>query len=503
MNESRKPIEGIEVGKKRTALVVDLNNFAHYPTLAVGYLVAALRNGGYEVRVLSPLAFRLPTMPERQETWWEYAQRRVFFSTHPAIVGMRDVLAAGRRKWLTRADPRLSAEASRVIDELRPDVVLLSAYLDFGDAVRDIAQGAASRGVPVLLGGPAFNMGKVADEWLRMPGLTAIVAAEVDTSLPQLVDAVLDGADISGFPGVYLPDQRRGPIAHPLLSMDALPIPDLVDFPWQLYPNKIIPVMTGRGCNWGNCTFCSDVKVVNGLSFRSRPVEAVLNELEEQATRYKTKDVIFLDIKLNSDLAMWRGIIDGFQDRLPGGRWIGTVHVQASGENGLTRDELYAAARAGLTRMSFGFETGSQRLNNSMSKGTRIERTSQFLADAHAAGISVRATAMLGYPGETADDIGETVRFIDSHGHLLDRIRINRFTPLPGTRFHELYERDPGRFPGVTDLRWDFRLRRGALRYTPASAPEYRKATVRLLQAVHRINRRPLRPAAAVFDGLM
>lgn len=491
------------MSRRRRVLVVDLNNFARYPTLAVGYLVGALRRSGHEVGLLSPLAFRLPTMPERRETWWHYAQRRAHFSTHPAIVGMRDVLAAGRRSWTTRSNPRVTAEASRVMDELRPDVVLLSAYLDYGSSVRQLAEVAHSRGVPILLGGPAFNLREVADEWLGLPGLTAIVAAEVDISLPELVDAVLSGADLSVFPGVHLPDGRRGPVAHPLVNLGALPIPDFSDFPWQLYPSRIIPIMTGRGCNWGHCTFCSDVKVVNGLSFRSRRVEAVLDELEQQATRYATKDVIFLDIKLNSDLAMWRGIIDGFQKRLPGGRWIGTVHVQAQGESGLTRDELYAAARAGLTRISFGLETGSQRLNETMAKGTSIKRISRFLADAHGAGISVRATAMLGYPGETADDIDQTVRFLELHQPFLDRIRMNRFTPLPGTSFQALYERKPERFPGITDLRWDFRLRRGKYRYVPASQRAYRKAKKRLLQTVYRINRRPLRPGAEAFDGLL
>jgi radical SAM superfamily enzyme YgiQ (UPF0313 family) len=491
------------VSKVPTALVVDLNNLARYPTLAVGYLVAALRGGGFEVGLLSPFATRLSTMPERQETWWQYAQRRVFFSTHPAIIRTRDALAAGRRSWVTRADPRLTEEAGRLMDELRPDVVLLSAYLDFGAAVRRIAEVARSRGVPVLLGGPGFNMPEVANEWLDIPGLTAIVAAEVDNSLPEVVEAVLKGDDLATFPGVYLPDGRRGPTAQPLKRLDALPVPDLTDFPWHLYPNRIIPIMTGRGCSWGHCTFCSDVKVVNGLTFRARPIEAVLDELEAQGARHRTKDVIFLDIKLNSSLAMWRGIVDGFQERLPGGRWIGTVHVQAPGDNGLTGDELRSAARAGLTRLSFGLETGSQRLNNAMAKGTRIERISQFLADAHGAGISLRATAILGYPGETADDIDQTTRFLDAHRTFLDRICMNRFTPLPGTRFHQLYDQAPERFGGITNLRWDFRLRRGNYRYTPASDRAYRKARARLLEAVYRINKRPLRPGAEVFDGLM
>jgi anaerobic magnesium-protoporphyrin IX monomethyl ester cyclase len=491
------------VSDRARALVVDLNNFARYPTLAVGYLVASLTRGGYDVELLSPFATRLPTMPERRETWWDHAQRRVFFATHPAVLPFHDVLARRRRSWVTRADSKLMREASHAMDEFRPDVLLLSAYLDYGAAVRDLAKEARARHVPVILGGPAFNMPEVAERWLRIPGVTAIVAAEVDHTLPQLVDTLLGDGDLSTYPGVYLPDGRRGPVAHPLRNLDDLPVPDLSQFPWGLYPNKIIPVMTGRGCSWANCTFCSDVKVVNGLSFRSRPVAAVLDEIQQQSRRYGTADVIFLDIKLNSELEMWRGIIESFQECLPGGRWIGTVHVAGHGENGLTRAELSAAARAGLTRISFGLETGSQRLNNAMAKGTSLERTSQFLVDAHAAGISVRGTAILGYPGETAEDIEETVAFLTSHQRFLDRIRMNRFTPLPGTRFHELYERHPERFEGLTRLSWDFDLRRGSYRYEPAGDRRYRHAKKRLLRAVHEINRRSLRPTAAQFDGLM
>jgi hypothetical protein len=36
------------------ALLVDLNNFGRYPTLAIGYLVASLRAADYDVEVLSP-----------------------------------------------------------------------------------------------------------------------------------------------------------------------------------------------------------------------------------------------------------------------------------------------------------------------------------------------------------------------------------------------------------------------------------------------------------------
>jgi anaerobic magnesium-protoporphyrin IX monomethyl ester cyclase len=419
------------------------------------------------------------------------------------MVRTHELGRAWRSRWLARPQPRVIEETSRALDERRPDVLLMSAYVDHYPSVRVLAALAAKRNVPVLLGGPVFNIPEIAREWLDIPGLTALVGGEMDLTLPALVADVVEGNDLTQHHGVVLPDGRRSAPAPPLQALDALPVPDFSDFPWDKYPTRVIPVMTGRGCSWGNCLFCGDVKTANGRTFRSRPVEAVLDELEEQSARYGTKDVIFLDIKLNSNLEMWRGIIDGFQKRLPGGRWIGTVHVQATGENGLSADELYAARRAGMLRTNFGLETGSQRLNNAMAKGTSLDATSQFIRDAYAAGISVRTTAMLGYPGETSSDIDASIRFLEEHEGRLDRVRLSRFKAIPGTRFHELYERRPSRFPGVTHFQWNFRYARARYRYAPATDRGYRRSKARLLGVIHRINRTPLRPGAEVFDGLM
>jgi radical SAM superfamily enzyme YgiQ (UPF0313 family) len=321
-------------------------------------------------------------------------------------------------------------------------------------------------------------------------------------TLPRIVTAVVEGGDLTRYPGVFLPDERRGPSAPPLHRLDELPVPDFDDFPWDRYPDRVIPVMTGRGCSWARCQFCSDVVSANGRGFRSRPVDAVLDELAEQSGRYRSRDFVFLDIKLNSDLAMWRGVIDGFQARVPGGRWIGSVHVQR-GENGLTRDELAAAHDAGLTRMTFGLESGSQSLNDSMAKGTNLDRISQFIRDAHGAGISVRTTMMLGYPGETAEDVRKTVGFLERHQSLLDRIRLSRFKAIPATPFHARYARSSERFPELRRFAWNFRFARAHYEYGPAREAGYRRATTRLLGLVHEINRRPLRPGAEIFDGLM
>lgn len=484
-------------------LFVDLNNYARFPTLAIGYLVASLRQAGVDVEVLTPLSHGMPpTEREWRETWRDDLRRRAYMTSHPLFQRVQPWARNRYVNWTQRPHPIVIEQTAAALKERTPDVLLLSAYLDHYPSVQELGSIAVRHGVPVVLGGPAFNQIATARTWLDTPGLTAIVGAESDHSLPDLVAAAARGDELTNFPGVLLPDGRSGPPPAPLADLAGLPIPDFSDFPWERYPHRILPLMTGRGCEWGRCLFCSDVTSVNGRTFRSRPPAEVLDELTTNGARHAVRDAIFLDIKLNSDLQMWRTILETYQQCMPGGSWIGTVHV-GRGENGLSRQEMTAAAASGMKRVSFGLETGSQRLNDRMAKGTDVDGMARFISAAYDAGISVRTSMMSGYPGETSADIDETTRFLAAHEQQLDRVRLSRFKATPGTRFQEFYDADNSKFPGISSLDWNPRLGRANYVYKPAGSRQYRRAKARLLRAVHRINRKPLRDGAEQFDGLM
>ena len=485
-------------------LIVDLNNFARYPTLAIGCLVAPLRAAGFQVEVLSPLANGAPAMVhEQRETWLEPLKRRLSFSTHPLMQRLHEPLRAIHARHHFRAHaPTLSQLQARLARDA-PDIILLSAYLEHLPTVAWIGQQARAQRIPVLLGGPAFTQPQTLQAWQQLEGITAIFAGEADFVIVELVRTLLQGGDISVWPGISVAGTDSRPALPPLLALDRLPVPDFSDFPWERYPHRIIPVMTGRGCSWNVCTFCSDVITGNGRSFRSRPLARVLAELRQQAERYQGRDFIFLDLKLNSNLTIWRGLIDNMQQTVAGARWIATVHVDGQGDNGLDAKTLQAARASGLTRISFGLETGSQALVRRMGKGTRVERNARFIQDAYQAGLSVRCSMMLGYPGETVADLVATRDFLEAHQLQLDRIRPARFKAIPGTRFEKLYRHRPGRFAGFELLGWDYRLGRADYRNHPASDPAYRRIKRDILALIHAINSRPLRDEARQFDGLM
>ena len=484
-------------------LFVDLNNFAAYPTLAVGYLIQSLRLAKYEVELLSPLALGVPAFArDHEENWKDQLLRRMYFSSHPLLNRLHDTLRNTHSKWQSRPHPLMIKEIHQAIAK-RPQAILISAYLSQYEMCVEIGKVAKAAGIPVLLGGPFFNLSKVTKEWLDIEGIDAIVGGEVDFSIGDIVQTLVNKGDLSQHKGVFLADGKGGEVVPPLTELSRLPVPDFTDFPWDKYPHHIIPTMTGRGCSWGACTFCGDVISANGRTFRSRGIESVLNELEQQSRTHNSKDFIFLDIKLNSDLEVWDGLIDHFQERVPGGRWIGTVHVNHKGENGLSKERLFEAKKSGLTRVSFGLETASQSLLDEMKKGTRIEDCSEFILDAHAAGISVRTSMMQGFPGETVDDLRETNAFLEKHFHALDRVRLSLFKPLPDTPFDRMYQKKPEKYISLTQFKWDYRLARGLYRYQPNREKAYRIEKRKLLKLVYGINKKPLSDDAQQFNGMM
>ena len=483
--------------------LVDLNNFSTFPTLAVGILVASLRNAGHEVEVVVPLAYDVPAAErERRERWIDDFKRRLHLSTRRDLRVVRD-RARDLRQWWNHRPHRVVLRETRRVLETGADIILLSAYLQHYRTVVEIGKLAKERRVPLLLGGPAFNIEPTADAWRGVPGLAALVGGEVDLTLPEIVETVVAKGDLLRFPGVLLPDGRRSGEAPPLRDLDAVPVPDFTDFPFDRYRMRVIPVMTGRGCQWNRCVFCNDIVTASGRTFRTRSVESVLFEIEEQMRRHEATNFLFLDLKLNSYPAMLRGIAENIRRHVPGAQWVGTVHVDTRKDNGLAFGDLRSYVKAGMRRVSFGLESGSQRLLDAMDKGCEVDRNEQFIREAAEAGLSVRCTMFKGFPGETAEDLVMTAKFLERCSDWLDRIRFNDFSLLENTKIMKQVREEPETIPGLRVLRDEPRRCRTEYENIDTRSRAYRRAKSRVLDIVHRINRRPVRRTARAFDGLM
>lgn len=484
-------------------LLVDLNNFAHYPSIAVGQLTANLRQHDHEVEVFSPLAHGVESLPrERVESPWNALEQRISFSTRPGIDRPRRALGRLRRVWRERKE-HSALPAFRSALQQHYDLLLISAYTDRLPVVRDMCQLAEESDLPVVIGGPIFSQAEVARAWTQLPGVRAVVGAEFGRRIHEFCLAVLEQRPLSTTPGVFTPDGQEGPIPPAERALDDLPFPDYSDFPWDAYQQRVIPIQMGRGCGWGRCRFCGDIVTANGRGFRSRSVRRVLDEMKQQSELHSSRDFTFLDLKINSDPAAWRALIAGIAEELPDSRWIASVHVQDGVDNGLSAKDLRAAREAGLVRVTFGMESGSQRVLDSMDKGTSVEGNKRFVHQAAAEDLSVRTTIIQGYPGERAADLAATADLLEELEEPLDRVRVNRLNVLEGTMLAGDLDGSADPELAIHSIGWEHEWARSHYVHAREQERDYRDAMRRMLRAAHRINRRAIRETAQAFHGLM
>jgi radical SAM superfamily enzyme YgiQ (UPF0313 family) len=99
------------------------------------------------------------------------------------------------------------------------------------------------------------------------------------------------------------------------------------------------------------------------------------------------------------------------------------------------QDLLQGMKESGCFRIWYGAESGSQKVLDSMTKGTTVEQVRKAARATQQAGIQAGFFILLGYPDETTADIRKTI-------NLLKETRPDVFGtsvafPMKGTAFYE------------------------------------------------------------------
>jgi radical SAM superfamily enzyme YgiQ (UPF0313 family) len=149
---------------------------------------------------------------------------------------------------------------------LKADLVGISAMTSYVNRGYEIADRFRAGGTPVVMGGvhPSFMPREA------LQHCDAVVIGEVEL----VIDKLLDDLDHGAMQGLYKSD-----VLLPMVGM-RMPRYDLLKK--HRYVNRTF-VQTSRGCHQG-CTFCAE-PLMNGLKFRYRPVDEVIEEMENCGSR--------------------------------------------------------------------------------------------------------------------------------------------------------------------------------------------------------------------------
>jgi len=282
-----------------------------------------------------------------------------------------------------------------------------------------------------------------ADAYLHN-GVDFVLRGEAEQTLVDLCSAILSGQSHLDIPGLVFLDKTGYTIqsankAPNNASWSTLPKParELIDLePYRqawtsAHGHFSANVVASRGCPY-RCNWCA--KPISGNKFQIRPARSVAAEIRELKEMYGVQHIWFGD----DVFALNHHWVQDFADEIEAMQCALPFKIQSRADL-LTHTTVTGLKRAGCAEIWMGVESGSQKVLNAMDKGLRVSDV--VTARSRLADEGIRACYFLqfGYPGETWEDIQQTIALVRSTRP--DDIGISFSYPLPGTVFYErVYE---------------------------------------------------------------
>ena len=338
----------------------------------------------------------------------------------------------------TFRDPKDFEEALR---RVRPKIVGIYANIITRENVFKMAAMAKAAGVEfVVCGGPD------APEWSDLyfsNGIDIIGTNEGERTLEALIPWLNERGmqGLEEFPGIIIPRNGRSfrtPPRAVITDLDALPWPDrnvlVMEDYFKAWKSKhgetSVSLITARGCPF-HCAWCSSE--VFGHSHRQRSPGNVVDEMLMLKQKY-SPDIMWISddvLTINRKWSMQ------FFDEI---RRRGAAHPYEclSRVDLVDREILRGMKESGCFRIWYGAESGSQKVLDSMTKGTTIEQVRTAARVTQEVGMQAGFFILLGYPDESTSDLRKTIDLLKETKP--DVFGTSVAFPMKGTEFYRRVE---------------------------------------------------------------
>ncbi|MEK6744867.1 MAG: radical SAM protein [Nitrospirota bacterium] len=401
----------------------------------ISFLGAVLKQHGHEVKVFDTAFLKVDP---------DFDQRYLHSESHG---GSREMDKAGLQIFkktaytiedLVKNDPVVTyqAEFQRTIDSFSPDLIAISSMTSTFDFAMSLVRSVRHHAL-VAVGGVHATI--ATDDVLSQKEVDIACIGEADDVFAELCDLMQAGKDHTAVRSMCfrMPDGsiKRNPLA-PRVDLDRLPCPDwgLFDvrhlyrpFVGHIYKGSFY--VQSRGCPQ-QCTYCINSTVAKMTSgsrdyFRlQRPAVTIahLTELKERhsATWYKFADDSFLLPPLSH-----------LEELAAGLKPLGIQFGCSVMPNTITEEKVRMAKDMGCVAMSVGVESGNAGIRRMIKRNYNDEQLVKNLHMIQDHGIRLSTFNIIGFPGETRENVFETIELNRRIGTTASNVYI--LYPYPGT----------------------------------------------------------------------
>ncbi len=291
----------------------------------------------------------------------------------------------------------------------------------------------------VVIGGPHPTV--MPEESIQNPYIDFVVRGEGEETLLELVNSLGSGKEPDNIRGITL-KKDGGIVQNPgrdsIKDLDSLPFPAYHLLPMSSYSSvqtkrgRFALILTSRGCPY-QCVYCN--KKIFGNKFRVRSPENILAEIEFLIENYAIREFHIVDDIFTLDKKRVETFCDLIQERHLDISWKCPNGVRV---DSVTKELLAKMKEAGCYSVSFGIESGNQRILDNIKKRIILEQSKNAVQWAKQAGIFTICFFMFGNLGEDRETMEETIEFAKSLGADVAQFMI--LVPYPGTEVRQIME---------------------------------------------------------------
>ena len=253
----------------------------------------------------------------------------------------------------------------------------------------------------IVVGGPeAFN--SWFDSKLLEQGLDpTLIDFRITGEGEQLILTLLE--DLEKYPKYKIQKVLGG--FNGRLNLDELPFPDYSDYNLSLYDHPDgTSIETSRGCV-AKCSFCSETHF---WKFRWTQADRTIAEMKHMINKYGITRFWFVDSLANGNFKEFQKLVNLIlSEKL-------SIHWNSYARNDGRMDlEMFTKIRdSGCTTLSFGVESGSQKVLDDMQKKVKIWEIENNLRDGKQLNMKNHINWLVGFPTEHLNEFLHSLQLL-------------------------------------------------------------------------------------------
>lgn len=330
------------------------------------------------------------------------------------------------------------------LEEFNPDIIGLSiSTLVFKEAVEILKTVKTfNKNIITVVGGPHPSL--YPDELMRNDLVDYLFRGDAELVFPMFIDQLESNKDFTSVRGLTY--RQNGAIIKNEpdwgTDIDQVKFPDYKaarldayiksGYNYGGFYGRTAPIWITRGCPY-SCKYCSS-PLINGKKIRAPSVTYVVNLVKYLYDELGIRQFTIVDDNFTFYMDYAKEFCQEII-KLKEKNFF-SERIYFATPNGLRMERvddelLVLMKKAGWEGVTIAPESGSRRTLKHMRKTIDPDIVPGVVERIKAAGLSVRAFFIVGYPGETREDLNETIKLI--RRCRLDALVVHLFHPIPGT----------------------------------------------------------------------